>query len=300
MGEKCSKLAGSNYSRQCAENPGNPFVDMDNLSIEQKALVSLNFYSDFEKEFPVLRHFNLSDYMNLLSSFRSDREMNPSNANDITEEYLSKEDWMRFFDNKIIKHPTITRLNVSQQEVSFQNQLWDDLFDDVKNCFSIVTGDNSAIELPKSLFFAIGYLYCKDKISQKLMIMCNLFSGADNKIILEQTLYISFFLIFANLIVTPVRVFDKFCGMDMDKSCYLSKIKTSNVIALKNVLTEISGCITDCSNKILDILFPKDDVVYTKDEFRKRLMEPDINWILSNNRLRAAMEERMREKGISV
>lgn len=300
MGDKCSKLAGQNYSRQCAENPANPYSDMDNLNIQQVPLVHLNFYSDFEKEFPILRHFLLSDYMNLLNSFRSDREMNPSNANDITEEYLSKDDWMRFFENKILKNPIVTRLNISQFDTNAQKQFWDDLFDDVKSTYSMISGNNDVIEIPKSAFFAIGFLYCKDKISQKILIMVNLFAGKDNKIILDSTLYVFFFLIFTNLLMTPIRLFDKFCGTDMDKSSYLIKIKTVNVLPFKNVLTELNGVVTDLANNLVDLFFKTDDITYTKEEFKKKVMEADNNWLFSNNRIKAKIEERMKEKGINV
>ena len=299
MGEKCSKLTGNNYNRQCSENPANPFADIENLNIEQTSLVNLNFYSDFEKEFPILRHFLLSDYMNLLNSFKSDREMNPSNANDITEETLTKDDWMRFFDNKILKNPIITKLNISQHDALCQKQFWDDLFDDVRETYSTVSREDG-IEVPKSAFFAVGFLFCKNKTSQKIMIMINLFTGKDNKVSFGLSAYVFFFLIFTNLLQTPIRVFDKFCGTDMDKHCYLGKIKSSDVTGIKNNLRDLNGIVTNLANDLMDVYFKSDDISYTKDEFKKKLLEKENNWIFSNNRLKAKIEEKMKEKEITI
>jgi len=298
MGDKCSKLAGSNYNRQCDENPANPFANMDNLNIQQHPLIHLNFFVDFEKEFPILRHFLLSDYMYLLNSFRSDREMNPSQVNDITEEYLTKDDWMRFFDNKILMNPIITKLNISQHEITCQKQFWDDLFDDVKSVYTMISGNDDAIEIPKSVFFAVGFLYCKDKISQKIIVMINLFAGKDNKIMLDLSLYCFCFLIFTHILITPIRMFEKYCGADMEKSCYLSKIKTSNVLAFKNVMTQLIGIRTSLANNLVDKYFKPEDKTYTKDEFKNHIMESENNWIFSNNNIKAKIEEEIKKNEV--
>jgi hypothetical protein len=293
MGELCSKLKSQNYNRQLVENPRNPLDELDNINFQQKPLKILNFFSEFDKEFPVLRHFSLSDYMNLLNSFRSDREMNPSIANDITDEYITKEDWMRFLENKILGNPIITKLKISQQDIINQHQFWDDLFDDVKNNYIMISGNNDAIEIPKSVFFAIGFLYCKDKISQKIIIMINLFADKDNNITLDIYFYCFCFLIFTNILITPIRLFDKVCGSDLEKGSYLSKIKTSNVLKFKNVLKELNGLKADLANELVDSYFKPDDKVYTKEEFKKKIMETENNWIFNNNNIKAKIEEKL-------
>jgi hypothetical protein len=300
MGELCSKFAGKNYNRQVAENPADPLKEMDDIKFELKRLKFLNFYVDFEREFPVLRHIYLTDYMNLLNSFRSDREMNPSKVNDITEEYLTKEDWMRFLEHKILGNPVITKLEISEPDKNIQRQFWDDLFDDVKSNYIMISGNNDAIEIPKSVFFAIGYLYCKDKISQKIIIMLNLFADKDDKIKLDASFYCFCFLVFTNILITPLRLFEKICGSDLEKESYFNKIKISNVLALKNMMMQLNGIRTDLANSLVDSYFKPDDKVYTKEEFKRKIMENENIWILNNNNIKDKIDEKIRDLNIEV
>ena len=191
---------GNKQSQKDNEKIVNPFIVLDNMKIKENPLTHLKFYSNFEEEFPFLRHLLLSDYMNLLNGFHVDGQKHEENC----EETLSKENWMRFFDLKILQNPLITRLNTSQVEITQQKQLWDDIFDDVKEYYNM-TNQLETNYIPKSIFFAVGFLYCINRKSQKIIIMLNLFNGKDNSIVMDGNLYAFFYLIYVHLLFSPLR-----------------------------------------------------------------------------------------------
>lgn len=276
----------------------NPFVELDNLKIPNNPLVYLKFYEKFEEEFPILRHFLLADFMNFLNNFHPDGDYK-ERAPNAEEETLTKEDWIRFFDLKIITSPIIVRLNISQNEINQQKQLWDDIFDDIKEVYELVN-KYDASDIPKSYFFSVGFVFCMNKKSQKIIILMNLFTGKDNKIIMTGNFYAFFFLIYYFVLITPNRFFEKEITPDMAKDNYMKKIERKDVEGINRNNIQLKGSITNLVNEILDIFFKNGDESYTRDEFKKKLLDEKNNFIFSNNCLKHKIEEKMKEKGIKI
>jgi hypothetical protein len=303
------------------EKISNLFTDLDNKKIIEKKLTHLNFYEKFEEEFPFLRHFILSDYMNNLNTFtmkpqNKTIDINPSKENkniekkaadeyeainqneNETEENFSKDNWMEFFDKKILNNPLIERLNPSELEIKQQKQLWDDIFDDVKVCYNLVN-NQECDEIPKSIFFAVGFIYCMNRKSQKIIILANLFTTKDNKITIDNNLYIFFFLIYYLILFTPIRFFEKEIDLNLPNNNYLYKIKNDNVQSIKKNFKALKICVANLVNELIDNIFILGNEVLTRDEFINKILDDDKNnFIFSNIAIKNKIEDRINEKGI--
>ena len=58
-------------------------------------------------------------------------------------------------------------------------------------------------------------------------------------------------------------------------------------------MKELNGLKADLANELVDSYFKPDDKVYTKEEFKKKIMETENNWILNNNNIKAKIEEKL-------
>jgi hypothetical protein len=296
---------GNKPSQNEHEKITNPFVELDNKKIIEKKLTHLNFYEKFEAEFPFLRHFLLSDYMNLLNSFtiKTEKENNPekgkNNVDQIEEEEnFSKDNWMRFFDLKILHNPIIERINPTPLEIKQQQQLWDDIFDDVKQCYNLAN-QTDCDTIPKSIFFAVGFIYCMNKKSQKIIILANLFTGKDNKITIDNNLYTFFFLIYYLVLFTPIRLFEKEIDPDLPDNNYIKKIKARNVQSMKNNFLTLKNCVNYLVNELIDNLFYEGSEIYNREDFITKILEEKNNFIFSNLALKGKIEDKMNEKEIT-
>ena len=129
-----------------------------------------------------------------------------------------------------------------------------------------------------------------------IIILINLFTGKDNKIVMTNNLYVFFFLIYNLLLMTPIRFFEKSINSDCKPNNYMYKIKEKDVQKIRKHFNQLTGCVNNLVNELLDIFFKAGSETYDRDDFKKKLLDETNNFMFSNICLKSKIEEKMKEK----
>ncbi len=305
MGQICAKLKNPDYSRQSEENPRSPFQQLDSIKLPEYPERQLKFYRDFDDKFSILNQILLSDYMTLLNNLskRSDSAAGGENQRNIKADKLTKNEWKKFCENKILKNPIVKKLSISEQ--NYQTQFFDDIADDIRLFYAIQNGLDASdedMQIPKIAFFSFGFNYCLPKISQKLLIMLALFTDSDSQISLSDEMYLFFLLLFSNVFRTPVRLLAKELGIHVSSDSILYSIKldeAEKITSLNDLI--VREIVITLGEKLRIGLFNEDNSrLYSREEFKKTLLDEKFIWIFSNRGIKMKIEEELTRRNIGA
>lgn len=302
MGQICAKLKNPDYSRQTEDSILSPFYQLDNIRFPEYPEGQLKFYRDLDDKFSVLNNILLSDYMTLLNNL-SKSEFNAANGHqkNLRTDKITKNDWKKFCENKILKNPIVKKSTIQME--NYQKQFFDDLGDDIRLFYAFqnrIEEIDEDLEIPKISFFSVGFNYCFQKISQKVIILLSLFTDSENKVSLSEDLYLFFVLIFSNVFRTPVRFLAKELGPDVSNESFLysvNLVEADKVTKLNDTI--IKGIIITLTGKVVSDLFGEEaNKVYTREEFKKTLLDENFIWIFSNKGIKMKVEEELTRRNI--
>jgi len=302
MGHICAKTNNPDYSHQYEENIKSPFHQLDNIKLTEYQERQLKFYRDLDDKFCVLNSILLSDFMSLLNNFTKSHTEERVKHRDIKTETITKNEWLQFCENKILKNPIAKKF--SENLKNNQTQFFDDIADDIRFFYAMYNEleNNEELSIPKIAFFSVGFNYCYPKMSQKILILLSLFTDNNNKISLNNDMMLFFFLIFSNVFRTPIRFLAKELGITVDKSSIFHNINLNEAEKIININEPIiREIIIKLANNLSDSLFDKDgSKEYTKEEFKKTILDDEYIWIFSNKGIKMKIEEELTNKNIGV
>lgn len=304
MGQLCAKLKNPDYSRQTEDNMRSPFHQIDSIKLPDFPERQLKFYRDIDDKFSVLNNILLTDYMTLLNNLsKSDSATAGSNQRNIRAEKITKNEWKKFCENKILKNPIVKKLSITHQ--NYQTQYFDDIADDIRLFYAIqndLDASDEEMQIPKIAFFSVGFNYCFPKISQKLLILLSLFTDSNSQISISDELYLFFLLLFSNVFRTPIRFLAKELGLDVAKDSVLYSIKLDEAEKITRlnelILREI---VITLGEELRKGLFDEDNSkIYSREEFQKTLLDEKFIWIFSNKGIKMKIEEELSRRNIGV
>ncbi len=299
MGQYCAKIKNPNYIRQTEENVLSPFYQIDIIKFPVYSEFQLKFYGAID-DFSILNNILLSDFMTLLNNFTKNEESNSNKNRNIKTDSMNKIEWKKFCENKILNHP-IVKLDIL---MSFKHmQFFDDISDDIRIIYGNLNGldpQDESIEIPKIAYFSIGFNYCYFKLSQKVLILLSLFADNNNKITLTDEINLFFYLIISNVFNAVIRFLSKELGSSNNFLGIKHSEEADKILNLnKSVVMKI---VIDVSDKLKEELFvsEEDPKVYTREEFKKTILEEKFIWIFSNKGIKMKIEEALTRKNIGV
>lgn len=299
MGQICAKLRNPDYARQVEENIRSPFHQLDAIKLPDYPERQLKFYRDIDDKFSVFNEILLSDFMTLLNNLSIN---NTGNNRNIKLDKLTKDEWKKFCENKILKNPIVKK--VKPELLGYQTQFFDDLADDVKLFYAIQNGFDTKddLEIPKSAFFSVGFNYCYPKLSQKVLILLSLFTDSNNKIGLTDEMFLFLMLLFSNVFKTPVRFIEKVLGPNVPMESILYNIRfdeADEIIRINELI--MREIVVTLGTQLVKDLFGEDNArVYSREEFKKVLLEENFIWIFSNKGIKMKVEEELTRRNIGV
>lgn len=310
MGQLCAKLRNPDYIAQSEETYArSPFFEIDNVSVPAYPETSLKFYSDIEDKFCVLKKFLLVDYMNLLNGYKRDEDAAGSPISNFRSQYLTKEEYKTFIQNKILRNPIAKTTLKAEDFQTFSNEnlaFLDDICDKINSYYSQdyqLDPDNER-PLPKICFFSIGFNYCYSKLSQKLIILMNMFADKENKISYSDEFHLFCHLIFSNAFEGPIKYLSALSADLIPRESLLAKIQFSEREKFESI---DSGAIFETAlnlgDDLVDSLFAEGEQrlktkTYTKEEFKKIVLGENFIWIFSNKGIKMKVEQYLKEKSL--
>jgi hypothetical protein len=304
MGQICLKLKNPDYSRQTEELMRSPFHLLDSIKLPDYPERQLKFYRDLDDKFCVLNNILLSDYMTLLNNFskgNSDAAGSGKHKN-IKTDKITKNDWKKFCENKIIKNPIVKKTSTDLQNC--QKQFFDDIADDIRLFYALQNklDIDDELEIPKIAFFSVGFNYCYPKISQKIIILLSLFTDSGNEISCSDDLYLFFLLIFSNVFRTPVLYLAKELGPDVPNESiwYSIRLEEAESITKINELI-IREIVLMLAEGVIGNLFGENQSkAYSREEFKNTLLDDKFVWIFSNKGIKMKIEEELTRRNIGI
>jgi len=258
---------------------------LDNLRLPEPKLNRLLFITTFENNFNLLKNIELVDFMNSLNNLKID-DGDPKNILKISNYMLSKSDWMKFMEYKILNFPQIPTININYKNLL--SQYFDDVFDELVSIYNYFYDAQSEV-VPKLLFVSFAFNNCNMKIGQKINIFLNLFADFNNEIELTNEIYSFLYGLVRLALNLPIRFFIKNEGNNnLEEFCKSVSPKNYEFISENEI--RVKTMIDFLSKEIKVIFGEEENKKYKKEEFKLFLTSLKGSWILDNNLIRSKLE----------
>jgi len=263
---------------------------LDSLVIPESKCIKLQYLNDFQNKFNILRFFQLTDFLNLLNSFRPDIHMDDcSHSIRFRDSMINKDDWMRFVNTKIINSPLIPEIDNTLK--SLQSQFYDDIFDSLLRSYKYFYNSQNEI-IPKLMITSYAFNYCARKISLKIEIFFNLFANQNGKLSLTDDVYSFLYCLIMFAFESPSQFLIRYQDADNNKKYYglnaisdLERYKCPE--KRENIMKEFFS-------RESKIIFGEDEKrTYDRNEFKELIVNTQTGaaWIIDNGILRSRMEK---------
>jgi hypothetical protein len=290
MGSFCGNCSKNQINENTYDLITRENLLLDSLIIPESKCSKLKYLNDFQNKFNILRFFQLTDFLNLLNTFRPDcGNDNSSHSLKFSDTMINKDDWMRFVNTKIINSPLIPDIDPSFK--TLQGQFYDDVFDNLLRSYKFFYGSEHNF-IPKIMTISFAFNLCARKISQKIEIIFNLFADFNGKFSLTDDVYTFLYSLIFFAFDFPTEFLNKYQDAENNKKYYgIDKISDmGNYLSVEKRDAIVKAFF---QRETKNIFGEDEKKTYDKNEFKNLIVntENGAAWIIDNGILRTKMEK---------